>query len=251
MPLFASPALLAQTMEGVWDFRIEGTTIFRFEIEEGEDGEWLGQWQKPESFNTDGTRFANLDGGVRSDASMTGIEFLGHVELSFDDPRPGAVPDIFRFEQTGDDAAQMVYVGTDLEPFTLVRAGESDVIGDWDGSRIYNRSNAGEQPAVLAEAEIAEEDEAAAEILVSPEGVPIQTLRQRGPQINFIDVNPLDDVSATPDLSGADGAQMARQAEASEASVEEQEPEAIEDVSAEEEEEQSPSLIGDDFLEGF
>lgn len=134
-------------LAGTWDFRVDGTTIFRFEIEEGRGGEWHGRWQRPADFNTDGDAFSNMRGGVKTTDSMTGIEFLGMIELAFDDPRPGAVPDIFRFKLEGEDSAAMTYVGTELAPYALVRASSGAGIGDWDPARIYRRSASVEVPA--------------------------------------------------------------------------------------------------------
>jgi hypothetical protein len=130
----------AQSIEGTWDFRIDGTTIFRFDIEQGDSGEWSGQWSRPGNFNTDGNSFANMGEGVKTTSSMTGILFEGQVELSFDDPRPGAIPDIFRFTLLEDDRAEMLYVGTDLAPYILVRARDGDSFGNWQAGRIYSRN---------------------------------------------------------------------------------------------------------------
>ena len=135
----------AQSLEGSWDLRVEGATVFRFEIEEGLDGEWLGQWQRPQQFNSNGNAFYNMRGGVKTTPSMTGILFLDMVELAFDDPRPGAIPDIFRFRLTGPDSAEMIYVGTDLAPYAMVRAAPGTPIGDWDATRVYRRTVAGPQ----------------------------------------------------------------------------------------------------------
>ncbi|GAA0271504.1 hypothetical protein GCM10009127_09660 [Alteraurantiacibacter aestuarii] len=141
---------LAQGIEGNWDLRSGDTTIFRFTIAEGDGGEWSGTWQRPASFNTDGNAFARLSGGVEDVPSMTGIEFLERVELSFDDPRPGAIPDIFRFELIDEGHVRMTYVGTDLEPYLLVRSGENDPMGDWDITAIYRRT----LPASAADGDI-------------------------------------------------------------------------------------------------
>lgn len=130
---------LAQDIEGRWDLRVDGTTIFRFDISEGDGGEWHGIWYRPESFATDGNAFGRIRGGVEEIESMTGIEFLEMVELSFDDPRPGAIPDIFRFQLLDADSVRMTYVGTDLAPYALVRAGADDAMGDWDQQRVYRR----------------------------------------------------------------------------------------------------------------
>lgn len=119
--------------------RIDATTIFRFTIERTPGGGWQGRWQRPESFNSNGNAFANLRGGVKSTTSMAGNAVLELVELAFDDPRPGAVPDIFRFRLIGPDAVAMAYVGTQLPPYLLVRAAADDPLGNWDSERIYRR----------------------------------------------------------------------------------------------------------------
>ncbi len=226
--LVATPAS-AQSIEGTWDFRIDGTTIFRFVIAEGTDGEWLGEWQRPEAFNTDGNNFANMEGGVKSSPSMTGIEFLGQVELSFDDPRPGAVPDIFRFDLTGDDSATMLYVGTDLAPYRLVRAAEGDVIGDWDAVRIYRR-----MPARVEPQEEGEEED----LLLLP---PLNG--RGGPVVNFLDLTP-----SSKATSLAEGTQEAVAEEEAAVDMVEDVPEAGE---TEAEEPLAEPLIGADFLDGL
>ncbi len=228
LALVAAPAAHAQTIEGTWDFRVAGVTIFRFEIEEGTDGEWLGQWHRPESFNTDGNNFANLDGGVKSDPSMTGIEFLGQVELSFDDPRPGAVPDIFRFDLTSADTATMLYVGTDLAPYMLVRARDGDPIGDWDGTRIYRRR--------LPQPDVEEPDQGIDTIAPITSGV---STGSGG--ITFIQVNP---VAPSDEPTAGDVAEAPLPEDQA------GESEAAEEV-GDEQAGESPSLIGDDFLDGL
>jgi len=129
----------SEALEGNWDFRIDGVTIFRFEIVKADAGEWRGTWSRPDSFATDGYAFARLRGGVEKIPSMTGIMFDGKVELSFDDPRPNAIPDIFRFDLLDYSTARMTYVGTDLAPFGMVRAGPGDRIGAWNERAIYAR----------------------------------------------------------------------------------------------------------------
>ena len=134
-------------MAGNWDLKIEGTTIFRFIIERTASGGWQGRWQRPDSFNSNGNAFANLRGPVKSTASMAGNAVTALVELAFDDPRPGAVPDIFRFRLIGPDAVAMAYVGTQLPPYLLVRAGPDDPLGNWDSARVYRRPVPGARPA--------------------------------------------------------------------------------------------------------
>jgi hypothetical protein len=129
----------APAIAGSWDLKLDDTTVFRFEIEQAADGEWQGRWIRPENFNSDGNAFYNIRGGVKNTASMTGLEVGDAVELAFDDPRPGAIPDIFRFRLTGPDSAEMTYVGTPLAPYALVRAGAGTRVGPWDVERIYSR----------------------------------------------------------------------------------------------------------------
>ncbi|MCL6250322.1 hypothetical protein M3P36_04570 [Altererythrobacter sp. KTW20L] len=128
-----------QGIEGAWDLQADGTTVFRFEIGQAANGEWQGRWLRPETFNSDGNAFYNIRGGTRATTSMTALTVGDTVELGFDDPRPGAIPDIFSFRLTGPDSAEMVYVGTDLAPYALVRASADDAMGPWDAARIYRR----------------------------------------------------------------------------------------------------------------
>lgn len=151
----------AQSLAGSWDLLLDETTVFRFDMAEGQDGEWHGQWHRPERFNSDGNAFYNMRGGVKTSDSMTGILFLGMVELAFDDPRPGAIPDIFRFRLTGPDSAEMTYVGTGLAPYPLVRAAPGARIGNWDATRVYRRLVEGQAaaPVTVTQPEPAAEPE--------------------------------------------------------------------------------------------
>jgi len=139
----------SEALEGSWDFRLDGVTIFRFEISRSGAQEWRGTWSRPESFGTDGYTFTRLRGGVEEVPSMTGIKFNEKVELSFDDPRPNAIPDIFRFELIDYSSARMTYVGTDLAPFAMVRAAPGDPIGKWNDRVAYSRP----RPGLAEEAE--------------------------------------------------------------------------------------------------
>lgn len=145
-----------QTLEGSWALEIDGTTIFRFDIEPAaKEGEWRATWSRPSSFASDGNRFAKLTGPPEQVKSMAGIQVDDQVELSFNDPRPGAIPDIFRFQLMGADAVEMVYVGTDLAPYTLERVEPSAPVGPWDKDEVYARpvpAEADEEPEEPEEA---------------------------------------------------------------------------------------------------
>lgn len=132
---------LAQEIEGSWAFRIDDATIFSFEIEREEDGDWRGSWTRPASFRSNGMVFAQLTGSQELEA-MAALEFAGTIELSFEDARPGAVPDIFRFRPVSENQAELIYVGTDLDPYPLVRVLPGSGIGPFEENRIYDRDNA-------------------------------------------------------------------------------------------------------------
>lgn len=152
----------AASLEGNWALQLGGTTIFRFDIEK-DGSKWSGTWLRPDSFASDGNVFARLKGPVERVPSMAGLNFAGMVELSFDDPRPGAIPDIFRFRLDDDDVAQLTYVGTDLEPYDLVRVDKDADIGDWNDAVIYRRPVAERQlqvvPVEVSERVIADQPE--------------------------------------------------------------------------------------------
>ena len=177
----ASPTQEQASLAGQWDLTIDGVAIFRFEIREEAGGAWSGTWSRPNRFNTDGNAFGNLGGGVKTTQSMTGILFAGAVELSFDDPRPGAVPDIFRFRQIDADTAEMTYVGTDLAPYRMVRAGAGAAFGNWPEGRVYRRSVPGQQAA-------AGQPNTATAASPAPAAEPATITIGR--RVNFIDLTP-------------------------------------------------------------
>ena len=143
--LLSPAAAFAQTpqdtLEGTWAFQIEDAVIFRFAITEGTGGEWHGVWTRPASFGSNGEMFGALSGSETLE-SMAGLNFAGLIELSFDDPRPGAIPDIFRFRLLGDGQAQLTYVGTDLAPYPLIRVAPDTPLGPFEKGRIYHRRDA-------------------------------------------------------------------------------------------------------------
>lgn len=136
--LLGTPAA-AETLEGSWALEAGGTVIFRFDLDKGDDGKWHGTWTKPNSFASDGNNFSHLTGPPKQVPSMTALETPDGIELSFNDPRPGAVPDIFDFKPIDSDAVEMTYVGTDLAPYTLERVKPDRAIGPWDPDETYSR----------------------------------------------------------------------------------------------------------------
>lgn len=131
----------AQDLAGSWALRIEGTTIFRFDLEPAGES-WKGSWMKPRSFASDGDSFARLSGPPVQVTAGGGRTIGEWAELTFPDPRPGAVPDIFRFRLLDKDRVEMIYAETGLAPFELVRVPAAAQLGPWEAGKIYRRPGA-------------------------------------------------------------------------------------------------------------
>jgi hypothetical protein len=148
--LLATPAA-AETLEGSWALELGGTAIFRFDLAKDGQGKWHGAWSKPSSFASDGNNFSHLKGPAKKVPSMTALDTPDGIELSFNDPRPGAVPDIFDFKPIDDNAVEMTYVGTDLAPYTLERVEPDAPLGPWDGAKTFSRQAPPKEPEAVPE----------------------------------------------------------------------------------------------------
>ena len=126
---------------------MDGTAIFRFDLSQDDKGDWHGTWSRPSTFASDGDHFRRVSGPVKEVHSATGITLPNDtIEVSFDDPRPGAIPDIFDFRLIDPDAVRMTYVGTGLAPYTLERVKPGAALGPWDSTRTYGREGAANEP---------------------------------------------------------------------------------------------------------
>ena len=141
--------LLANDLEGHWAFRVDDANIFIFGISQ-DDGEWRGDWQRPDTFRTNGAVFSDMVGSDRLETSAA-REVDGAIDLAFDDG--GERPTVFRFRHVGENRAELVYVGTPLAPFPLVRVGSDAQVGPFDAARLYDRDNAVTQMDYSPEAE--------------------------------------------------------------------------------------------------
>jgi len=137
--LLATPAA-ADPLEGSWALKAGGAVIFRFDLSKDQGGKWHGSWAKPTSFASDGDNFSKLKGPPKKVPSMTALETPDGIEVSFDDPRPGAIPDIFDFKPIDSDAVEMTYVGTKLAPYTLERVKSDTALGPWEADAAYSRN---------------------------------------------------------------------------------------------------------------
>lgn len=148
--LFAAPAAAqspsGQTLEGSWVLKMGETAIFRFDLAHDAAGHWQVTWSKPGSFASDGNHFNKIAGPATQVQAMTAIDLPDGVEASFDDPHPGAIPDIFDFQLIDPDAVKMTYVGTGLAPYTLERVAPGSAIGPWDAQRTYAREVEAKKP---------------------------------------------------------------------------------------------------------
>ncbi len=137
--LAATSAVATPCTAGTWALQASGQTIFRIEISKTPTST-TATWERPEHFETDGERFSRISGPTvrRSARSIKLVN--GDVELSFDDPAPGATPDIFRLHCVGAGLLNATYQGTGFEPFDLIRTkAKGAPLGPWDDERSYVR----------------------------------------------------------------------------------------------------------------
>jgi hypothetical protein len=128
----------AQTLIGNWTFAIGQVGIFQFRVErEGE--QWQAIWLRPKSFASNGVVFQNVNGPPIDVPASRSREVGEWVEFTFDDPRPGAVPDVFMLRALPGGTAEAVYSGTGFAPFELNRALAREPLGPWDPAAQYQR----------------------------------------------------------------------------------------------------------------
>jgi hypothetical protein len=114
LALFLGTRASATDPSGLWAFRAGKVTLFQIALRH-EGAGWSGTWIRPTGFEIDGDVFTHVTGPViRRTAISTRANADGSVELVFDDPRPGAIPDAFR-----------------------VRVTAKAPIGGWDRTRTY------------------------------------------------------------------------------------------------------------------
>ncbi len=131
-----SGSAVAAEPTGVWALKAEGTTLCRFEISKTA-GNWNAVWVRPTVMRTDGyTVFAIQGPAIRRTASK--VSASGDtLDLTFDDPQPGGMPDVFRIHVTDDTHATEEYLALNSEPFVLVRESADASLGGWDPQKTY------------------------------------------------------------------------------------------------------------------
>lgn len=144
--LLAAPAAAADSLAGSWALRLDGAIVMRFDLEPAGTS-WKGGWVKPTSFATDGKRFARISLPPIERKSDRGASLGDWAEITFDDPRPGVEPDVFRFHLVAPDRAEMLYVGTGLPPYVLERVPAGSQLGPFQEGRVYGGDPAPRAPA--------------------------------------------------------------------------------------------------------
>jgi hypothetical protein len=126
---------------GTWDLKASDETILRFEINTTSSGT-TAIWERPERFRVDieGEKFSNLSSNAVRRSAQSVRLVNGDVELSFDDPEPNSIPDIFVLKCVEPNRLKVDYQGIGLEPFDFVRAQTDQLkLGPWDTKRTYVR----------------------------------------------------------------------------------------------------------------
>jgi len=145
------PALPAQPMtvagsflEGSWALRLDGAIVMRFDLKRKGDG-WEGAWVRPTSFRSDrgGHRFGEIVMPSVQRLADSGKAIGDWAEITFNDPRPGQEPDVFRLHLLSSDRAELIYVGTGMAPYTLERVGAGAILGPFEPGGVYD-----EQPGI-------------------------------------------------------------------------------------------------------
>lgn len=137
--LLMSGPVLAADPQGTWALRAGDTTIMLFKVSRTSAG-WSAEWQQPAHFESDGDNFSNVSGPAIKRTAATAREVPGGIELTFDDPAPGAVPDVFVIRARNASTADVSYVAFGGEPATLVRADSGKALDGWDKTRVYSRA---------------------------------------------------------------------------------------------------------------
>ena len=137
-PSRAARPAAALSLEGAWGLRIDDVVILAFHLERTAS-DWSGRWIRPRSFATDGALFTRIEGPPTA-IRASKVRALGEwTELTFDDPRPGAVPDVFRLRSLPGGKVEAIYVGTGFAPFVLEKLANDARIGAWPSGRSYQR----------------------------------------------------------------------------------------------------------------
>jgi len=131
----------AADLSGIWAVKSGGTTIYRLEIVKTAQG-WSGTWERPQAMRTNGETFDHLAGPVVRRAASKIVADGDGLDLTFADPTPGNIDDVFRIQAIDDSHAKATYpaleaFGMHVDPEILVRDASHAPLGDWDADAVY------------------------------------------------------------------------------------------------------------------
>lgn len=145
MVIFAGAALAATQIVapactiGTWTTSAGGTAIFEIAVANTAKG-LAATWSRPAHFSLDGDEFSGVAGPVVHQVAGSARLVGNDLEISFDDPRPGATADIFRLRCVRSGHLEVTYDGAPYQQFDFVRAASSKlVLGPWDATQTYVR----------------------------------------------------------------------------------------------------------------
>ena len=125
--------------DGDWILKTGDAALFQFGVHASPKG-LEATWDRPQDFDFDKESFTNVTGPVIRRTAIKVQPVGDDLELTFDDPRPGATPDIFRLHCLADGHVSAMYQGVGFEPFLLDRAVPGkDILGPWTAKRTYQQ----------------------------------------------------------------------------------------------------------------
>jgi hypothetical protein len=137
--LAAASVAVMPCATGTWALKASDQTIFRFVISTTPLST-TAMWERPEHLETDGESFSRVKGPMVRRSSRSVKLVNGDIELTFDDPAPGASPDVFQLHCVDNGRLDATFQGTGFEPFNLVKvSANGPLLGPWEAGRSYVR----------------------------------------------------------------------------------------------------------------
>lgn len=135
--LAAASVSAAPCVDGDWIFRSGNTTLFQFGVHSSPKG-LEASWDRPQHFESDRESVTKVRGPIVRRMARSVRPVGDDLKLSFDDPEPNSVPDVFRLHCEKDGTLTAAYAGLLVDPLRLVRApGARAKLGPWDVARAY------------------------------------------------------------------------------------------------------------------
>lgn len=126
---------------GTWAFRINDAHIWVFTMQRDGEAGWNGTWLRPARFEGNGVVFVRFAGEELVETE-DGMQRENTVQLRFRPTQRGGTGDVLHFTLTGPNEMTMEYLGTELEPYPLIRVVRGTGLGPFSEGMIYDRDNA-------------------------------------------------------------------------------------------------------------